>query len=81
VVTSDEHAALITAGIVPDQPIALWDGRLVWGEHDVIFAPAQVAAAARMGIVLRSCVDVVLEHDELRGEVAARLAEEVGGAA
>ena len=70
--TSDDYRALIDGGIL--DKIELIDGQVLMGKYELVFSPEQTAAAARLGVRVRCCVDAVLEDRAARADVAARLA-------
>ncbi len=67
-----QYHALVEADIL--DKIELLDGRITFGRYDPVFSPEQVADAHKLGIRIRSAVDVLIEHPELRDELAQRLA-------
>jgi hypothetical protein len=73
-ITADEYWRLVEAGIV--DKVELIDGVVVMGAYALHFSPEQAAAAARIGIRVQTCLDVVLEDPDLRAEAAARLASQ-----
>lgn len=54
--------------------VELINGRVVMGRYELVFSPAQHAAAESLGVRARSCVDALIERRELREELAVRLA-------
>jgi hypothetical protein len=67
VLTTDEYGALAQAGVL--SKVELIEGRVVMGEYELVFSPSQTAAAERLGVRVRSCVDAVLEYPALRAQV------------
>jgi hypothetical protein len=55
--TTDEYHALVRAGVLAN--VELIDGRVVMGEYELIFSPAQAAAAAELGVSVPSCAKTI----------------------
>jgi hypothetical protein len=70
--TANEFGALGLAHIWSG-PTELWNGRVVVGGQEVVFSPAQVRAAAVLGMRVRSCLDALLEDPEAVAEARAAL--------
>jgi hypothetical protein len=70
--TLAEYHRVVDAGIV-DHP-ELHDGELVMGRYRLVLSAEQARDARRLGVRVYSAVDAVLDDDEARAEVAARLA-------
>jgi hypothetical protein len=72
--TGDDFGKLIAHGLFSKTEFIA--GRVVNAGFELVFSPEQAAAAAEVGVQVRTCVDVLVEHPELRAELAARLAAE-----
>ena len=70
--TPEDYRKLVEAGVV--DKIELLNETVFVGRHPMVFSPAQVAAAARLGVQVPTAVDAVLSDPGARAEVATRLA-------
>ena len=68
--TTQELRALREAGIVGK--IEFLNGVLYLGPYELHFSREQAAAAAKIGLRVRSCADLVLEDETLQTEIVAR---------
>jgi hypothetical protein len=64
--------ALVEAGVL-NGPVELLSGRPTFSGEELVFTPAQVRAAAALGIRVRSCLDALLEDPEAFAEARATL--------
>lgn len=71
-VSVEEYHRLVEAGVLG--PVELLEGRVMMGGHALVFSPAQVRAAKRLGVTVASCVDAVLADPASRADVTAGLA-------
>ncbi len=69
----DEYHSLVSHGVLG--PVEYLNGHVVVGAYDLVFSPAQAAAARELGIDVPDCADAVLGDSALRAEVAGRLVE------
>ena len=71
-VTASEYDRLVAAAVI--DKVEMLQGRILMGRWLLALAPEQARAAKRAGVPhVRTCVDAVLEDEQARAEVAARL--------